>query len=136
MMKKTNPLSDRHERDIAAILPDGVRTIASGAKYDRHDVKSIQTEANNYWRQRLELKCTQKKSYRFIAQEWLNLFEYTYSRGSDERPGWAIRFYAEDDGRLEPPILADLAVIDMNDYVELLTELYSLRDHRCGDQTE
>lgn len=127
-------LSNRHEREIAKILPGAERTIASGAKLDKHDVRTLKTDSSRFWQFRYELKCTQKKSYSFKEAEWKELVEYVYRNSSDMRPAWAVRFYEDIDKSraVDVPVKADLVVVDVNDWVELLEELEELRRLRDG----
>lgn len=118
-------LSNRHEREFAEAVPSTLQTLASGGVLEKHDARSEQTEDNRYWRYRSELKCTQKKSYSLKCAEWKELVEYSALQG--ERPAWAIRFYEEGEARPNLPVKADLVVLDLNDYVELLEELGRLR---------
>ena len=122
-------LSRRHELDLARILPGAHRVAGSGSKRESHDVETLVTENNEWWRFRYEAKCTQKKSYSFKEAEWKDLVEDVYSRSSQERPAWAIRFYGEEasPGMGQVPVLQDLVVVDLNDWCELLVELESLR---------
>lgn len=122
-------LSRKHESDLASVLPSSERTSASGSRRESHDVQGIVTETNRWWRFRYEAKCTQRKSYSFKRSEWLQLVNDTYVRSAEERPAWAIRFYGE--GEASAPVLNDLIVVDLNDWVELLVELEKLR----GEQT-
>lgn len=129
-------LSNRHEREIADILPGAERTLASGAKLDKHDIRTLDTATSRHWQFRYELKCTQKKSYSFKQAEWKDLVEYVYRNSSDMRPAWAVRFYedVEKSRAVDVPVKADLVVVDINDWVELLTELDELRRLRDGNQ--
>lgn len=127
-MSDKHVLSNRHEEEFAQVIPGGDRTIASGAKYDKHDVKTEKTEENAYWRFRYELKYTQSKSYRFILEDWQAIQQYVALQGADERPAWAMRFYGPTKARAsETQVLADLVVVSLEDWVELLEELERLR---------
>lgn len=127
-------LFNRHERELAEILPGVERTIASGAKLDKHDIRTLNTDSSRFWQFRYELKCTQKKSYSFKQSEWKELVEYVYRNSSDMRPAWAVRFYedVEKARAVDVPVKADLVVVDVNDWVELLEELEELRRLRDG----
>ena len=119
-------LYNRHEKEFAALIPGGERTIASGSKLEKHDVFTAKNESNDHWRFRYELKYTQKASYSFKLKEWQDLKEYVALRG--ERPSWAIRFYGPEMDRTENvEVLADMVLVDLNDWVEILEELERLR---------
>lgn len=124
-------LFNRHEKEFAEIIPGGDRTLASGAKLEKHDVFTKKNATNDHWRFRYELKYTQNQSYSFKLKEWNELKEYVALRG--ERPSWAIRFYGPSTDRVEnTEVLADMVLVDLNDWVELLEELEKLR----GDTKE
>ena len=132
MMSKSKfneTLSQRHEREFAEVIPGGTGTIASGAKLEKHDVRTNQSEESRFWQFRYELKCTQKKGYRLTKEEWKKLKQYVYSRTSDERPAWAIRFYSEEDKDRTSDVIIeeDLVVVSLDDWVELLEELRQYR---------
>jgi len=120
--------SQRHERELAEVVPGGRQVLASGAKLDRHDVRTEQSGTT--WLFRYEAKCTQRKSYSFKAAEWKDLVEYATLRG--ERPAWAVRFYGEGEVSSSLPVKADLVVVELNDWCEVLAELERLR----GGQAE
>lgn len=133
-MSEKHELSGRQEEEFAKLIPGGKRTIASGAKYDKHDVRTEKTLANLFWRFRYELKYTQKKSYSFKLKDWQDIQEYVALQGADERPAWSIRFYGENKARYsETPVLADLVVVTLEDWIELLDELERLKG---GDTKE
>lgn len=119
-------LFNRHEKEFAALIPGGQRTIASGSKLEKHDVFTEKNAVNDHWRFLYELKYTQKKSYSFKFEEWKALQEYSVLRG--ERPAWAIRFYGDDLDRAENvEVLADMVLVSVDDWVEILEELERLR---------
>lgn len=114
-------LAQRHEREFAEVIPGGETVIGSGSKLEKHDVST--SRYNGAWQFRYELKCTQQKGYRLTYKDWRDLVEYVYQNSSDMRPAWGIRYYNEDEKKL-----ADLVVVDLNDWVELLDELTELRE--------
>ena len=124
-------LSDRHEAHLSEVVPGGARVAGSGSKRESHDV-STRSLTESWWLFRYEAKCTQKKSYSFKEAEWRRLVEDVYSRDAHERPAWAVRFYGE--GGEDAPVLKDLIVVDLNDWVELLEELETLRGSQEAQQ--
>lgn len=127
-MSDKHDLSNQQEDHFANLIPGGKRTIASGAKYDKHDVRTEKTQANSFWRFRYELKYTQNKSYSFKLKEWQDIQEYVALQGADERPAWGIRFYGPTMARSsDTPVLADLVVVSLEDWIELLDELERLK---------
>lgn len=122
MSLKTD-LSRKQEDYLAWVVPGGERVAASGSKRETHDV--FTPGGDDWWKFRYEAKCTQAKSYSFKLAEWKELCVHVYSRDVQERPAWAIRFYGE--GEADAPVLQDLVAVDLNDWVELLEELETLR---------
>lgn len=115
-------LADQQETYLASVLPGASRTSSSGSRRESHDVRTLVSETNNWWRWRYEAKCTQKKSMSFKLADWRDLERDVYSSSVEERPAWAIRFYDEDAS-----VLKDLVAVDLNDWMELLVELERLR---------
>ena len=130
MSKLNETLSQRHEREFAETIPGGAGTLASGAKLEKHDVRTNQDAAAKYWQFRYELKCTQQKGYRFTKKEWKELNDYVYSRTAEERPAWAVRFYEETkrDRTSDVKVEGDFVVVGLDDWVELLDELQRLKN--------
>jgi hypothetical protein len=122
-------LSRRQERHLADLIPHAETTPASGSRRESHDVQTRPNDTR--WRFRYEAKQTQAASISFKLSAWQQLVNDTYSRGSEERPAWAIRFDGKAEG-IDVPVLQDLIVVDLNDWVELLEELEKLR----GKQAE
>ena len=118
-------LSQRHERDLVCFLPSGASVVASGAKLDKHDVRTFNSDATESWKYRYEAKCTQNKSYSLKLSEWKDLSEYSILRG--ERPSWAVRFYDQEEDPHFTKVLADLVIVDARDWTEILEELETLR---------
>lgn len=129
MARRIKTLSQRHEHEYAAMVPHTIRTIASGAILDKYDARSEKVYENRSWRFRSELKCTQRKGFRITSDQWREINEYALLHG--ERPLLAIRFYGpgpEEDAPVESvPVVADLVVMDLADFVELVSELERLR---------
>lgn len=122
----TERLHERHEREIATWLPAGSQTLASGAVAEKRDVQQDRTETNKYWRFLTECRETQSKGYRVTAQEWKALERDVLNRSSDMRPALALRFCGVSKGR-GTAVEADLVVLDVRDFVELLHEFDALR---------
>lgn len=121
-------LSERHEAHLADVIPGGTRVAGSGSKRESHDVS---TPGGGWWQFRYEAKATQKKSYSLKLADFKDLVNDVYSRSAEERPAWAVRYYGVGDPEVAP-VLQDLVVVDLNDWVELLEELGRLR----GKETE
>lgn len=123
-MLKHNTLSGRHEAEVAQILK-GQTTISSGNKYEKADVQVLD---EGYWKFLVECKCTQKLGYRLTRSVWENVREQTYSRSDEMRPVMAIRFYDQDSQVNRASVEIDLAVLDLNDFSELLDERRRLQE--------
>lgn len=127
-------LSQRHEREVAEVIPGGRQVLASGALLDKHDVS---TSTKGSWKFRYELKCTQQKGYRLTVKDWQELVEYVYGQSAEERPAWAIRYYDPESVAARPSdrasVIADLVVVDLNDWCELLAELETLRADKAKE---
>ena len=129
-------LDKRHERELAGLVPGGELTIASGAKHEKRDVQSRRSgsgEEPDWWRFLYEAKCTQKKGYRVTAELWKEIEKDVLERSVEMRPALALRFYGESKHSIgSTPVLADLVLVDLNDFVELLEELRHLKSTAEG----
>lgn len=123
-------LSDQHEKDFAEVVPGGYQTVNSGATFGDRDVNTNLTDGTVWYQFVYELKSTQKGSYRLTLDDWNELVQDTYSRSSSMRPAWAIRFYGEPSR--VTPVKADLVVLDLDDFVEILSELTRLREREAS----
>ena len=123
-------LADRHEREMSGLFPEAQVTIASGSQYEKSDIQSKPTENNRYWRSLIECKCTQNKGFTITRELWGIVQRRALERSSHARPVLSIRFYGGDDHLSvdNVRILADLVVLDSDDYIELLRELETLRN--------
>ncbi len=118
-------LFERHEREIAELFPNASVTIASGAAFEKLDVQTARNETT--WQPVIECKSTQAASFSVTQSLWDLIREKTYEKSIERRPVLAIRLYSKEGVVANCPILADLAVVDVNDLVELLYELERLR---------
>lgn len=108
-------LWERHEGDIAELF-GGQLTLGSGNKFEKLD---IQVDRNGTtWRPLIECKCTSKGSYGVKVGLWDEIVQHVYERSDEMRPMLALRFYGPDVGR-NTPILADLAIQDINHVAEM-----------------
>jgi hypothetical protein len=135
---KDNTLDQRHEREIAETLPGAKQTIASGAKYEKSDVVRI-----DKWGFLVECKCTQSLGFRVTRGLWKLARNRAYDRSVDLRPCLAIRFYGPTKLIETTKVEADLAVLDWEDFIEMVTlideqkaELDGLRRHIRTNVTE
>lgn len=115
-MGKDNTLDQRHEREIAETLPRGKQTIASGAKYEKSDVVRL-----GKWGFLVECKCTQSIGFRITKGLWKLARNRAYDRSMDLRPCLAIRFYGPTKLIESTKVETDLAVLDWEDFIEMVT---------------
>lgn len=131
MGKKEKLLSDRHEREVAELLPGGYTTRASGSKDEKNDVNTVRN--GEYFRYSVELKCTQARSFSVTKDLWDLTRQRAYEQSSESRPALGVRFYGPDGkypGRpsqaVDTEVLVDLVVLELNDFVEILEKIRSL----------
>jgi len=128
-------MADRHEADVAEWWPLAKQTIASGAKYEKGDVKTAEAKNITF---DIECKCTQKKSYSITSDVWQTIKQHAQNRAWNARPILAIRLYGPTDvdtqwgTRSNSPetlqIIEDLVVMDMNDWLEFYDEYIMLKE--------
>lgn len=134
MGRREKYLADKHESDVANWWPEASTTISSGNNFEKLDV---QTERDDtHWRFLIECKETQKLSYGLKKELWEYIIQRTYERSSEMRPCLAIRFNSpnieQEPIEREIPVeqvkvLQDIAVVDLHDLIELVTEVKELR---------
>lgn len=133
--KFTTRMSQRHEKDVEDIWPESERTIASGAKYEKGDLKTAEVENISFV---VECKCTQKVSYSITEKVWNEVKEHAQNRSWTARPALAIRLYGSTEEETEwggvrmntpeaLPIKQDLVVLDLNDFLEFYEEYLELK---------
>lgn len=116
-------LFDRHESEVAAILPRGNKTIASGAKYEKSDVVRLGS-----WGFLIECKSTQGIGFRITKGLWKLARKRAYDRSIDLRPALAVRFYGPTKTIDTTPVIHDLVTLDLEDFIELINEIDSLKE--------
>lgn len=122
MRRTKETLSRRHEEELAELLPEGQQTIASGAKHEKHDVKT--KRGKSWWRFLVEAKCTQSKGFRVTEELWKEVKQNALLGGPEQRPALAIRFYGDSkESVARTPIQEDLVLVDLHDWLELLEEV-------------
>ena len=135
MAKYQQQMSQRHERDIEDWWPEAKRTIASGAKFEKGDLKTAEIE-NIQWA--IDCKCTQKLSYSISREVWETIEEHAQNRAWNARPALAIRLYGPTEveeswgTRKNTPetleVVQDLIVMDMADWLEFYEEYLRLKE--------
>jgi hypothetical protein len=128
-------MADRHEKDVEDLWPESKRTIASGAKYEKGDLKTAEVENISFV---VECKCTQKASYSITEKVWDTVKEHAQNRSWTARPALAIRLYGPTKEETEwggervnlpeaLPVKQDLVVLDLNDFLEFYEEYLELK---------
>jgi len=132
-------MADRHEADVAEWWPQARQTIASGAKFEKGDVRTAEVESITF---DIECKCTQNKSYSITSDVWQTIKQHAQDRAWNARPVLAVRLYGptvveENWGsRTNTPnsleIVEDLVVMDMHDWLEFYEDYLRLKELEHG----
>ena len=135
MGKFQKQMADRHEADVAEWWPEARQTIASGAKFEKGDVKTAEVESITF---DIECKCTQNKSYSITTEVWQTIKQHAQDRAYNARPVLAVRLYGPTDvetkwgTRSNSPetlqIVEDLVVMGMHDWLEFYEEYLELKE--------
>ena len=128
-------ISDRHESDIEAMWPEASKTLASGAKHEKGDVKTSEVHKIEFC---IECKATQKKSYSITKEVWQTIKQHAMDKSYAARPVLAVRLYGPTEveeswgtREVSPEKLTveqDLVVMDLNDFLEFYEEYLELKD--------
>ena len=133
-------MADRHENDVESIWPEASKTIASGAKFEKGDLKTNEVELISFV---VECKCTQNVSYSITEKVWSEVKEHAQNKSWTARPALAIRLYGptEEDtswGGIYHntpetlPISQDLVVLELNDFLEFYEDYLRLKEKENG----
>lgn len=122
-------LFERHEAEVAGLLPRGRKTIASGSKYEKSDVVRL-----GAWGLLVECKSTQSAGFRVTRSLWKLARDRAYNRSVDLRPALAIRFYGPTKTIETTKVIHDLVIIDLEDFTELIHEIDALRAVKNGTE--
>jgi len=128
-------MADRHENEIAKIWPEASKTIASGAKFEKGDLKTNEIEHISFV---VECKCTQNVSYSITEKVWNEVKEHSNNRSWTSRPALCIRLYGKTEEETswggtrtntpeELPVELDLVVLDLNDFLEFYEQYLELK---------
>lgn len=128
-------ISDRHESDIEKLWPEAKKTLASGAKHEKGDVKTAEIHNIEFC---IECKATQNKSYSITKEVWETIKQHAMDKSYTARPVLAVRLYGptkveESWGTREvsPESLTveqDLVIMDLNDFLEFYEEYLELKE--------
>lgn len=126
-------MSQRHEREIEEQWPYAKRTIASGNKFEKGDVKTAETQGIEF---AIECKSTQHSSYSITKSVWNTIKSHAQNKSYTARPILSVRIYGTtlqqtEWGEMEMtpetlPIELDLLVIDKDDFLEFYEDYLRL----------
>ena len=126
-------MSQRHEREIEEQWPYAKRTIASGNKFEKGDVKTAETQGIQF---AIECKSTQNSSYSITKSIWNTIKNHAQNKSYSARPILAIRVYGATIQNFEwgekectpeeLPVELDLLVIDKDDFLEFYEDYLRL----------
>jgi len=132
-------MADRHESELEAIWPEASKTIASGAKFEKGDLKTEEVENISFV---VECKCTQNVSYSITEKVWNEVKEHAQNRSWTARPALAVRLYGptkeetswgvRENTPEELPIKQDLVILDLNDFLEFYEDYLKLKSKLEG----
>lgn len=128
-------MADRHENEIEEIWPEASKTIASGAKFEKGDLKTNEIEHISFV---VECKCTQNVSYSITKKVWDEVKEHSNNRSWTSRPALCIRLYGKTEEETswggtrtntpeQLPVELDLVVLDLNDFLEFYEQYLELK---------
>jgi hypothetical protein len=128
-------MADRHENDLEEIWPEAEKTIASGAKFEKGDLKTTETQGISWV---VECKCTQNSSYSITEKVWSEVHNHAQNRSYTARPALAIRLYDKTEEETPwgtrsntpetLPIKLDLVVLELNDFIEFYEDYLRLKE--------
>jgi len=135
MGKFQKGMANRHESDVARWWPEARQTIASGAKFEKGDVKTAEVENITF---DIECKCTQNKSYSITKEVWQTIKQHAQDRAWNARPVLAVRLYGPTEveeswgTRNNTPesleVVEDLVVMELHDWLEFYEEFLRLKE--------
>ena len=129
-------MADRHESDVEAIWPEASKTIASGAKFEKGDLKTSEVELISFV---VECKCTQNVSYSITEKVWSEVKDHAQNKSWTARPALAIRLYGptkeettwggvRENTPETLPVNQDLVVLELNDFLEFYEDYLRLKE--------
>jgi hypothetical protein len=124
MSKTTRQMSDSHENFLVKML-GGRRTKGSGNQFN-NQMDGRHAALDEPWAFAWDGKSTFGKSVGVTREMWDKAIEQSHG----ERPMLALRWYADE--RFRDDDCLDLAVISMDDLVEMREEIITLRARVYG----
>jgi hypothetical protein len=135
MGKFQKEMADRHENEVEEVWPEAKKTIASGAKYEKGDLKTAEVQGISFV---VECKCTQNASYSITEKVWTEVRDHAQNRSYTARPALAIRLYDKTEEETSwgvrantpetLPVKLDLVVLDLNDFIEFYEDYLRLKE--------
>jgi len=126
--------SQRQERELEEQWPKAKRTIGSGNKWEKGD---LTTEEMFNIEFAVECKSTQDLSFSISKKIWNTIKSHAQNRSWVARPVLAIRLYGATIEQTEwgerentpetLPVELDLVVLEKDDWLEFLDELFRLK---------
>lgn len=127
-------MSQRHEKELESQWPNAKRTIGSGAKWEKGDLRATEMYQVEF---AVECKSTQDLSYSISKKTWNAIKSHAQNRSWLARPILAVRLYGatleqtewgERENTPETlPVDLDLVVMEKDDWLEFLDEYYRLK---------
>jgi len=133
-------MSQRHEREIEELWPQAKRTIASGAKFEKGDLKTEEVYSITF---AVECKSTQNSSYSVSEKVWNLIKEHAQSRSYTARPVLAVRLYGPTEEKTSwgvrentpetVPVHLDLVTLELNDFLEFYEDYLRLKEKEANE---
>ena len=134
MGKFQQKFSQRQEKELEEEWPEAKRTIGSGSKWEKGDLRTQEIYNVEF---ATECKATQNSSYSISKNIWNEIKSHAQNRSWLARPVLAIRFYGPtlettEWGERENtpdtlPVELDLIVLEKNDWLEFLEDYFRLK---------
>ena len=128
-------MSQRHEKELEDQWPQAKRTIGSGAKWEKGDLRTDEIHQIEF---AVECKSTQDLSYSISKKVWDTIKDHAQNRSWLARPILAIRLYGSTIEQTEwgerentpetLPVSLDLVVMEKDDWLEFLDDYYRLKE--------
>ena len=135
MGKHQVKMAQRHEEELESQWPEANRTIGSGAKWEKGDLRTQEIYNVEF---AVECKSTQDASYSISKKVWNTIKSHAQNRSWLARPILAVRLYGPTIEQTEwgerentpetLPVDLDLVVMEKDDWLEFLDEYYRLKE--------
>ena len=132
-------MSQRQERELEEQWPLAQRTLASGAKWEKGDLRTQEVYNIEF---AVECKSTLSSSYSISKKVWETIKGHAQNRSWLARPILAVRLYGpklektswgERENTPETlPVVLDLVVMEKDDWLEFYEEFLKLKELNNG----